>query len=412
MTSPAGETPGEQRWSGRIVALLGISLVALNLRTAVTSISPLLNDVDADIGLGSTGMGMLGMVPTAMFALWGILTPFVLRRMTLEWLTVLAMVAAGSGQVMRAFAVEPLLMGAGSLIALSGMGIGNIVAPPLVKKYFPDMVPTVSVIYITILQAGTMLPAMLAVPVAEETGWRVSIGWWASFAVIAIIPWLIEISRGSTPRVPGRGSATAAAAAVPATATGIKPWRSPVGITLAIFFGTNSLCTYAFFTWLPAVVEEVGMSQAQGGLALAVFSGVGVVASIVVPWVAGRLDDPYIVVIVSVAAYLVGFAGLLWAFDTAPWLWILMLGIGPSTFPLVLTLINLRTRTADGSAALSGFSQGVGYTTASLGPLVFGELLARFSLEAAVLFLVIVLAVMTVVARVPCRPRMLEDTLR
>ena len=84
-----------------VVALVGVVLVSLNLRTAVTSLSPLLGVIDAEIGLGTGGMGLLGMVPTAMFALWGVLTPIALRRMGLEALTVLAMAAAASGQVVR-----------------------------------------------------------------------------------------------------------------------------------------------------------------------------------------------------------------------------------------------------------------------------------------------------------------------
>lgn len=37
-----------------------------------------------------------------------------------------------------------------------------------------------------------------------------------------------------------------------------------------------------------------------------------------------------------------------------------------------LTLINLRTRSHIGSSTLSGFTQGVGYAVACLGPLLFG----------------------------------------
>ncbi len=50
-----------------------------------------------------------------------------------------------------------------------------------------------------------------------------------------------------------------------------------------------------------------------------------------------------------------------------PLLWFVLLGLGPSTFPLSLTLINLRTRSAAGSAALSGFMQGLGYTLIAWG---------------------------------------------
>ncbi|MGW8591489.1 MFS transporter [Dietzia sp. NPDC055340] len=391
-----------------VVALVGVVLVSLNLRTAVTSLSPLLGVIDAEIGLGAAGMGLLGMIPTAMFAVWGVLTPVALRRMGLEAMTVLAMAAAAIGQLVRAVAHDPWVMGAGSIIALAGMGIGNVVAPPLVKKYFPRHVAAVSMAYITGLQLGTVVPALVAVPVEEAAGWRVSIGWWAVLAVVAAIPWMIEILRPGTPT----GGPTASAAGSTGQPQRIRPWRSPVGVALALFFGTNSLSTYAFFTWLPAVAESIGMSRAEGGLALAVYSAIGLVAALVVPWVAGRFEDPYAVVVVSVVAYLAGFAGLLWAPGVAPWLWICLLGVGPSTFPLCLTLINLRTRTQAGSAALSGFSQGVGYTAACLGPIVFGMLLDGPGLAAGLGFLTAVLAVMTVVARTACRPVMLEDTLR
>ena len=316
------------------------------------------------------------------------------------------MAAAAIGQVVRAVAHDPWMMGVGSLIALAGMGIGNVVAPPLVKKYFPKHVAAVSMAYITGLQLGTVVPALVAVPVEEAAGWRVSIGWWAALAVVAAIPWVIEILR---PDAPTGAPAQSVSSAAPQR---IRPWRSPVGVALALFFGTNSLCTYAFFTWLPAVAESIGMSRADGGLALAVYSAIGLIAALAVPWAAGRFDDPYAVVVISVVAYLAGFAGLLWAPGAAPWLWICLLGVGPSTFPLCLTLINLRTRTQAGSAALSGFAQGVGYTAACLGPIVFGMLLDGPGLAAGLGFLTVVLAVMTVVARTACRPIMLEDTLR
>lgn len=429
-------TPRSPRASSRqgalafpLVALVGVVLVSLNLRTAVTSLSPLLGVIDAEIGLGAAGMGLLGMVPTAMFAVWGVLTPIVLRRVGLEMLTVLAMVAAAVGQLIRAAAHDPWVMGAGSLIALAGMGIGNVVAPPLVKKYFPRHVAAVSMAYITGLQLGTVVPALVAVPVEEAAGWRVSIGWWAVLAVVAAIPWIVEMVRPGVPTDspratgsprPADGSTGSAPTSAPTSVPGgsaatptrrIRPWRSPVGVALALFFGTNSLCTYAFFTWLPAVAESIGMTRAEGGLALAVYSAIGLVAALVVPWAAGRFEDPYAVVVVSVVSYLAGFAGLLWA-PGAAWVWICLLGVGPSTFPLCLTLINLRTRTQAGSAALSGFSQGVGYTAASLGPLVFGMLFDGPGLGAGLAFLTVVLAIMTVVSRTACRPNMLEDTLR
>lgn len=95
----------------------------------------------------------------------------------------------------------------------------------------------------------------------------------------------------------------------------------------------------------------------------------------------------------------------------APVVWIVIVGLGPSTFPMSLTLINLRTRTQAGSAALSGFAQGVGYTVACLGPLLFGVLHdATGGWAAPFAFLAVVVGVLLVSAWQACKPRVLEDT--
>jgi len=94
----------------------------------------------------------------------------------------------------------------------------------------------------------------------------------------------------------------------------------------------------------------------------------------------------------------------------APLLWACLLGLGPSTFPLALTLINLRTRTATGSAALSGFMQGVGYSFSCLGPFLVGwlhDLSGNWAVPFGFLFLCAL--VMLIAAWFACRPRKLED---
>lgn len=55
-------------------------------------------------------------------------------------------------------------------------------------------------------------------------------------------------------------------------------------------------------------------------------------------------------------------------------LWALLVGVGTTTFPMILTLIGLRARTAAGTAALSGFTQSVGYLIAAPGPFLIGVL--------------------------------------
>ena len=177
-------------WTGRGLVLAGIVFSAFNLRTAVTSLTPLLEQLGAHFGFSSTMAGVFGMLPTAAFALFGALTPRVAKVLGLERTALLAMLLAAAGLFSRAVAGNTGTLLATSIIALAGMGIGNIVLPPLVKRYFPDRVGTVSTAYITVLQLGTILPALVAVPLAAAAGWSVSLGSWGAFALIAALPWV------------------------------------------------------------------------------------------------------------------------------------------------------------------------------------------------------------------------------
>ncbi|NUO76034.1 MAG: MFS transporter, partial [Lysobacter sp.] len=142
-------------WQGRALILAGIVLSAFTLRTAVTSLTPLLDSLGREFGFGPTMTGVFGMVPTAAFAVFGVLTPAIAHRLGLERAALTAMAMAALGLLARAFAADTWQLLAASAVALSGMGIGNVVLPPLVKRYFADRVGAVSSMYITVLQLGT-----------------------------------------------------------------------------------------------------------------------------------------------------------------------------------------------------------------------------------------------------------------
>ncbi|MFC6011245.1 MFS transporter [Nocardia lasii] len=378
---------------------------ALTLRAAVTAFSPLAETIGADIGYGTATLGVFGMLPTAMFGLAGLVGPVLVRRFGLERTVLMAMLAAGAGSLARVFS-----SGTGELLALSGvallgMGIGNVVIPPLVKRYFGDHLASISSLYIVMVQLSTVIPAFVAVPLAQAHGWRISMGVWALFGFAAAVPWLVVLRDR-------RGRDTVDTTALPASTpqTG-KVWRSPVAWGMAGMFGMTSLTTYAMFAWLPTILSDAGASAAFAGTMVGLFALIGLVPALGAPTVVARMRNPFPVVVGCMVLFAIAFVGLLVAPMHLTVLWVLLLGLGPATFPMALTLINLRTRTPQGSAALSGFTQGVGYAVACVGPLLFGVLhsatggwLAPFGL----LFLAI--GVLLAGAWQACKPRMLEDT--
>lgn len=396
-------SPSAQR-HGRGVVLAAVLLSAFNLRTAVTSLTPLLERIAHEYDFGAPTMGALGMLPTAAFALTGVATPALLRRFGLLQTALIAMGLATIGLLVR-----PLLPGTGglllgSLVALAGMGVGNVVLPPLVKRYFGDRVGGVSTLYITVLQVGTLLPALMAVPVADAWGWRSSMMVWMLPALLALIAWALVHARHR------RLAATGPAPVTPTPEAEGRVARTALGWSMALTFGMTSLVTYSMFTWLPTLFREAGASPAFGGTMVALFSALGMVGALTMPALAVRLRNPFPIVLLCAACHLVAFAGLWWAPLAAPILWVTLLGLGPSTFPLALVLVNQRSRTAAGSAALSGFSQGMGYLVSCLGPFLFGWLHAhRGGWTSPFLFLAACILIQLVAAWVACRPQWLED---
>ncbi len=449
-------------FTGRLTVLAGILLLALSLRLAVSGVSPVLAGIVAELPFGTASTGVLAMLPTAAFAAAGFAVPVLIRRIGLEALLLVAIIMAAVGQLGRAMASDVPSFLILSALTMAGYGVGNILLPPLVKRYFPDRIGLITALYVTLLAVSTAFSPLLAVPLEQAAGWRFSIGVWAAVSVAALVPWLVtawtehsrrKISRlvlqpyrpgglepdhgdgapshhalvaagvggsgassvagtGSpAPGAPATAPATAPARATTTSTTAVRVWRSPLAWGLALVFAGTSANTFAMFTWLPPLLVDSGMLPPMAGIMLAYYAILALPTSLLVPLIAARLRNPLGLGLLFIGFYAAGYAGLLLSPSFGTWLWITLAGLGQGTFALALLLVNLRTRTTAGAGALSGFAQGIGYTVACAGPLAFGLLRdvsgdwrASFGLLGAALLL---LAVGLVIVG---RPRYVEDS--
>jgi CP family cyanate transporter-like MFS transporter len=392
-----------------------VVLVALNLRIAVASVSPILDLVREDVALSATEAGLLGTIPVMSFAVFGSLTPVLARRLGLEPLLVLAMLLSVTGEVVRSGTSTATGFLGWTVVALAGMGMGNVLLPPVVKRYFPDRIGVVTSVYSVTMSISTALPALLAVPVAERLGWRTSLSVWSVVGVLAALPWVVVVVRSAAARAELAGVLRRSPTTTPALTSrhrsGGRVWRSPLAWGMGVTFGMNSLNVYAMFAWLPQILIDDGMSANAAGVWLSVFAILSLPPALVAPIAAARMRNPIGLIVFFVACFVVSYVGLLVAPGGPVWLWIVLGGLGPGAFPVLLALMNLRTRTSAGAASLSGFTQGVGYAVAGTGPLLVGVLYdATGGWTAALLFLIGTLVVLLAAAVVACRPVMLEDT--
>ena len=399
-------------WAGRTAALLGILLVALNLRTVVGALSPILNLVERDVPLNLVVLGMVGAAPPLMFALAGLITPRLSRRLGLETLLLLAVGAMVLGQLLRALAPSSTVLVVSTALALFGAGVGNVLLPPLVKRYFPDRMTQVTSLYAVLIAFSTSLPALAAVPVATAFGWRASLGVWVALALTAIVPWIVASrARARTLRLARESDDYNAVESEPALESTL--FRSPVAWAIMITFSVSSINVYAAFAWLPSLlVDTAHVSRGTAGLLLALYAIIGFPSALLVPAIAARLKNVGILIYVAGAALLVSNLGLLVLPATGTAVWVIVGGFGALLFPLALLLINRRTRTHTGSVALSGFVQGVGYIIAAASPLAFGLLhQATGGWSASLVFLGVVSLACIPAAIILVRHRFLEDDL-
>ncbi|WP_349898433.1 MFS transporter [Parafrigoribacterium soli] len=384
--------------------------MALNLRTAVAAVSPIVGEIGKDITLTAVGLGVLGMLPPVCFALFGILTPMATRRASLELITAMAMVVVIAGHLLRAASSSFTLLVIGSVVAFAGMSVGNVLLPPLVKRYFPDRIGLVTSLYATVMAVSTFLPPLIAVPIADSAGWRVSLGMWALTALVAVAPWSILLVRARADKEDPTEPTTAEVEAATVAAMG-RVWRTPVAWAIMVAFSMSSVNVYTIFAWLPDMLRDIAhATPGEGGALLGLYAAMGLPSALLVPVLAARMRNVGILIYAAVAMFLLGDFGLLLLPTTVTWLWVALGGLGSLLFPLALVLINARTRTHEGSVALSGFAQGVGYVIAAFGPLLFGvlhEVSGGWTLP--LVFLILVALVPIWAGVVLTHPRMIED---
>ncbi|MCJ1702477.1 CynX/NimT family MFS transporter [Rathayibacter sp. VKM Ac-2926] len=382
-----------------LLALAAIVMTALNLRTAVTGFSPLLETIGADLDFGPSLYGVFGTVVTASFAVFGVVAAAAARRFGLERTLAVATLVTTAGLVLRALSPSPLALVLSSVVAFAGVGTSNVLIVPIVKRYFADRLKAISSLYLALLQTGQFVAPLVAVPLASVLDWRFAVGVWAALTAVACLLWA-ALAR--------RGEAGAAAAAAPTRLAGA--WRTRLLWAMVLMLGMTALNTYAIITWLPTILVDAGADPAQGGALLALFSIFGLGAAFVVPPLTLGMRNPSIVVVVCVALLAVGYVGLMVAPLAGAVAWVVCLGLGVSTFPMTLTLVNARTRSTAGSSVLSGATQGLGYALACAGPLLIGLLYdAQGSWTGSYVLLLASLVVLLLSGLAASRPRFLED---
>ncbi|WP_411829931.1 CynX/NimT family MFS transporter [Pseudomonas frederiksbergensis] len=340
--------------------LLGLILVALNLRPALSSMAPLLSDVSKSLGLSAAQAGLLTTLPVLCLGLFAPLAPVLARRFGAERVVLGILLTLAGGIVLRSSFGQFGLF-AGSILAGASIGVIGVLLPGIVKRDFAKQAGAMTGVYTMALCLGAAMAAGATVPLSQHLGgsWALGLGFWVAPALLAAMFWL--------PQVGQKHGAHQVAYRV----RGLL--RDPLAWQVTLYMGLQSSLAYIVFGWLPSILIGRGLSPTEAGLVLSGSVIVQLISSLSAPWLATRGKDQRLAIVVVMLMTLGGLFGCLYAPIDGLWGWAILLGLGQgATFSLALTLIVLRSRDAHVAANLSGMAQGFGYTLASLGPFAVG----------------------------------------
>lgn len=344
-------------------------MVALNLRPAAVSVGPVLAEVRDDLGMTGLTAGLLTSLPVVAFAVFGAASPLAARRIGPHRVTLVSLLLLTAGLTGRALVDSQVAFLVLSVVALAGMASGNVLLPALVKHHFGDRVGPVTAAYTTSLAIFLTASLTLTVPIADLGGsWRWGLGAWAVVSLVSAVPWLLLW------REDGTRAGEDADRAPEAPVRLVTVLRTPLGLCMAGMFGFQALQAYALFGWFPLLWREAGYSPTAAGALVGLLAAVSIPTSFWLPRAAARRESQVGLCLAVWACYPVGYAMVLVAPYTLAIPAALVLGLGASLFPLVLTLVGLRSRTASGTSGLSAVTQSGGYVISAAGPLTVGAL--------------------------------------
>lgn len=307
--------------------LIGVALVAANMRPAVTSLASVLGDVRDSVSGSSTWASVVTSVPTLCFGLMGMCAPLLARKWGMHRVVggVLALLTLAMVGRVTGGAWTVLI---GTIVVCASVAVCNVLVPVVVKDSFPGRVGVATSLYTTAMAAGGSAGSAVTPWLSSATGsWRLSLAVWAGVALAAFGIWV----PGALRRSPGVRTARR-----PARSERGSMLRSPLAWSVTGYFAMQSLVAYVVMGWMPEMLRSAGMDATSAGGLLGVLLLVGVPVSMVLPTLAARSGSQSGWAVLLATGSLTGVLGLLlaplvlrssgrccWAWESADsrWVW-------------------------------------------------------------------------------------------
>lgn len=343
----------------------GVLLTALNMRAGLAAVTPLLTQIQQDLGLSGAAAGLLMGIPLAILGIGAFTAPRILVLLGLDRALTLCALLIGVGLAIRPLAGVPILF-AGTSVFAAGVALANVLVPTAIKRDLGARLALATAAYTTLLTAAAATGAFVTPYVAStsQMTWRSALILWAvpAFLAAGLWAWQMRLTH------PATGSLSTLSG-------GLRLLKVPGPRAVILFTGLQAMTYYTALTWMPTLYVDSGLTPAQAGALLAAATLIGLPTAFLAPLVAVRMRHPGRL---AAGASFLGALGIALCLVLPAHLLAVgaaLIGIGQAAaFPLSLLFVQLRTDTAAHTAQLAGTAQGIGYLISALGPLIVGVL--------------------------------------
>jgi MFS transporter, CP family, cyanate transporter len=358
--------------AGGSALLVAVLVFALNLRTPITSLPPVMGDVAAGLGLDQTLAGLLVGIPALCFSVVAPAASTLIARVGPYAAVTVALVGVIAGTLIRSAGsgtAGVVAAFAGTVVLGAAITVGNVVVPVIIARDFPARTALATGLYSSTMNLGSVFATSLTAPLAALLGWRGAIASWSVVAAVALVVWKIT-TRHLVDR-PARAPTPPLVERPEETWGGVL--RRPITWVLIVAFAGQSFSYFAVTGWLPELLRDLlGVSVTTAGNAAAPFQGLAIAGSVLVPLaLAARVPMRGAAVVM----------GLLWVslpagLLLAPqwWLvWVSLAGIAQGgNFVVIFTVVAQQCRTVAQTRRTVAAVQAFGYAVAASAPAVIG----------------------------------------
>lgn len=354
--------------------VVGIVLIALSLRGPIIAPTPVITQLQSDLGLSAATAGLLTGLPVLLFALATPLASKLIGRFGPEAAVLVCLTGVLAGTVIRSAGPTAVVL-AGTVVIGAAIAIGNIVVPVIIRRDVSwRRIPVVTAAYTAALNVGSMITALGTAPLAAAIGWRWALASWGALTLVALVFWLVVARRRA-----GTPPATSAPAE-PTTATGaLRQARGTAQIRRTGWWLTLAFCGQAFSfysvtAWLPTLLADTrGLSLAASGAGASLFQVAAIAGALGVPLLAARAPAWAPVAVIG-ALWITLPVGLLIA-PEGYLVWSAVGGIAQGGgFTTIFSIVARIVRSDAEAAGTSARIQAIGYLAATVGPPLVGAL--------------------------------------